>query len=595
MKKMKAAIFISVAMVLTVALLLSACGGETTVTATSTATTTATATSTATTTATSTSTATATTTTTATATTTVTVAKPEGTFTWGAASLEAEGFVPWVTRASDYLTYGPVYDPIAIDTPNGEHLPCVAESWEWSNDYHDLTIYVREGIQFHNDWGEITAEDLAYVIDEMRSEDSTAGSKAFMEIIESVEIVDPYTLIIHQSESNVDYADMYALSPVYAPVLCKAYVESVGKEEANINPVGSGPYKLIQKKTGNYLKYEAVDDHWRVVPEFEYLIIIAVPEESTRVAMLKTGDIDACSISSFSIPDLPEEDVTVEIWPGGAYGHIIFGGLSRPQAKEYIEGYHNQDPWVDIRVREAMNIAIDRDAINQSLHYGTADPAGTGIPMPGIDDLEPYPYDPDRAMELLAEAAADGVFTPDANGGFHFTLVSAPTHPGTPMIAKEAEAVAGYWADIGITVDISPIDFPAYWPATITIETAGECYTHRIIWEGSNPYSSLQLVDMYAEWGYLFQCPEIEILTPLAQAAFAEKDLEKRTEMYKEIVKVIHDNYVDIPLMHVPYMIAKNKHTVGEWVPNSSSYYFNFEYIRHVEPLNTFRLFEIWD
>ncbi len=569
MKKSKAAIFILVGIILMVIPLLGACGGEPTST-------------------------TPTTTTPSGTTTPPAAPKPEGTFTFGVSSLQTEGFVPWITFLSDYLVYGPVYDYIALESPTGENIPCVAESWEFSEDYTDLTIHVREGIQFHDGWGELTAEDVKYLIDEMRSEASISGVKAFTEIIESVEVVDPYTLIVHQSEPNVDYSDSYAFSPPYCPVLCKAYVESVGAEEANINPIGSGPYKLIEKKTGNYLKYEAVEDHWRVVPEFKYLIIQQVPEESTRIAMLKTGAIDATVIGPASLPDLQgEEDFTIETWPYGAVSAIIFGGLCRPDDDMYQEGYHNQDPWTDIRVREAMNIAIDRDAINQALHYGTATPVSTNLGLPGYTEIEPYPYDPDRARELLAEAAADGVFTPNSEGGFSFTLVSSPFHPGVPMIAKEAEAAVGYWDDIGIKAEINPLDFGAYYSRTHNIETAGECFTYRNLWGGANPYTQLLTLDKTAGWGFMYQCEEADIWTPMCQEALAEFDLEKRSEMYKEICQFVVDSYTTIPLLQVPYLVVKNNKTVGEWTPNSSSYYYNFEYIRHPEPLNTFRLFDL--
>jgi peptide/nickel transport system substrate-binding protein len=568
MKKLKGAIFIAAVMILMVALLPSACGGgETTITATATTT----------------------------ATTTATVAKPEGTLTWGTASLQTEGFVPWIAFISDYIDYGPVYDYLVLETPEGEDVPCVATGWEWSNDYHDLTINIRQGIQFHNNWGELTAEDVAYLLDHMRSEQSTSGVTAFTAVIESVEVVGRYTLIVHQSEANVDYADQYAFSPPYCPILCKAYVESVGEEEANINPVGSGPYRLVEKRTGNYLKYEAVEDHWRVVPEFKYLIIKQVPEESSRIAMLKTGEIDACQVGPTSLPEVnAEADLTVETWPGGAISAIVFGGLCRPDHPLYQEGYHNQDPWADIRVREAMNIAIDRDAINQSLHYGTAMPAAVHLIMPGWEDLSAYPYDPDRARELLAEAAADGVFTPNAQGGFTFTLVSSPSHPGVPMIAKEAEAIAGYWADIGINAEINPIDFGAYWPKFNAMETAGECFTYRLLWGGTtNPFSDLIMLDRTAGWGFAYQCEASDIYTPMAQAALAEMDLTKREAMYREITQVIYDNYIVVPIMQVPYLIVKNNKVIGDWTPNTSSYYFNFEYARHAVPLNTFRLFEL--
>jgi len=551
--------------------LLGACGGEATTTATTTATATATVTTTAT-----------------------TAAKPEGTFIWGAASLENEGFVPWNTFLSSYLVYAPVYDALAYSTPDGTKIPGLAESWEWNSDYTVLTLNLRHGVQFQGGWGELTSADVKYMFEQTMREGSPSGAKSFMGIITSIETPNDYTLIIHQSESNVNSADTYVFSPIYACVPCKAYVESVGMEEASNKPIGSGPFQLVDRKTGDYVMYEAADEHWRAVPEYKFLIIKAVPEESTRVAMLKTGDITATFISEPSMLDLESSsDVKIDIWNYGCNSAIMFGGLSRPGTTYYQEGYNNQDPWADIRVREAMSIAIDRDAINEALHYGLGTSMTIVQPIPGWDELPTIPYDPDRARQLLAEAAADGVFTPNADGGFHFTLVSAPSHPGTPMISKEAEAVAGYWADIGITVDIAPIDFPSYNERSSRNQNAGECYTYRYVHGGYNPYTMLmQLNQADDHWGTRMQCEVSDVLSPMAVTALAEFDLEKRYEMYKEIAQVEYDGWTAIPLIKVPYLVAKSD-KVGEWPPNTSSYYLNFEYVRHAQPLNTYHLFEL--
>jgi peptide/nickel transport system substrate-binding protein len=562
------------AAILLVMPLLDACGGESTVTATTTATTTATAT--------------------ITATATATIAKPEGTFTWGAASLGTEGFCTWVTGVTDALVYGAVYDPIALKTPTGEPIPCVAESWEFSEDYEELTLHIREGIQFNGGWGELTADDVAYVLDGLRTEDKSSV-KSTMDPVESVEVTDRYTVVLHHKYPTVDYPYESLFAPEFATVLCKAYVDYVGIEEASLNPVGSGPYQVVEHRAGNYIKYEAVEDHWRVVPEFKYLVIKAVPEESTRIAMLKTGDIDATVISDTSLSEVEDEaNLVVDVWTFcSAQSQILLGGLCRPGCSLYQEGYHNQDPWADIRVREAMNISIDRDAINEALHYGTAQPLALGIPIPGYLEVEPYPYDPERAEQLLAEAAADGVFTPNSDGGFDFTLINCPYHPGVPLIAQEAVAVVGYWSEVGIHADISPIDFLAYNPKILSIENAGDCVTYRQIYMGPNAFLYLRQFVIEDPIGNKYQCEAADVISPMAEAALAEMDLVKRDAMYKEIAQLARDSFNSIPLFQVPTMIAKNKTKVGDWPGNIKSYYFNFEYIRHAEPLNTFRLFEL--
>jgi peptide/nickel transport system substrate-binding protein len=523
-----------------------------------------------------------------TAATTAAKAKPDGTFTFGTASLETEGYLPWNTFLSNFLLYSNVYDPLTGRTADGKTIPAVAESWEWNSNYTKLTLHIRKGIQFNDGWGALTARDVVYMFQQTMSAKSQSGAKSFMGEITSIDMPDDYTVVVNQKQPNIDNADSFAFTPIYASVPCAAYVQKVGWDEANRNPVGSGPYKISDRKTGDYVKFEAVDNHWRVVPEFKYLVIKAVPEESTRVAMLKTGAIDATLISEQSMKDLQQKNITVENWPYGPHSAIMFGGLERPGTFYYKAGYHNVDPWTNIKVREAMNIAIDRNAINKALHNNLGVPMAVIHQMPGFRDQTPIPFDPARAKQLLTEAGFPN--------GFSFTLVSAPSHPGIPMVAKEAEAVVGYWADVGIKANIQAIDFPAYNEKASINQNVGQCYTYRYIYGGANPYTMLMQLDLSDNhWGTRLQCEAADIMSPMAKAAMAEFDLTKRTDMYKKIAKVEHDNWVAIPLIMVPELMAKDNTKIGDWPPASDSYQWNFAYIRHAQPLNTFRLYNIKD
>jgi len=482
------------------------------------------------------------------------------------------------------LIYGNVYDALAFQSAGGKKYPGVAQSWSWNSDYTKLTLNLRQGIQFNNGWGELTSADVVYMFQQTMTKESVSGAKSFMTGIIDISAPNDYTVVVTQNASNTDNADSYAFSPVYASIPCKKYVQQVGWKEANVNPVGSGPYKLIERKTANYQKFEAVPNHWRVVPEFQYLIIKAVPEESTRIAMLKTGDIDATIIGPNSVTDLPASTFTIDNWPYGAQSAIMFGGLARPGTLYYEEGYHNTDPWANVKVREAMSISIDRDAINKALEKGTGTPISIVQPIPGADALPPIKFDPARARQLLKEAGFPN--------GFSFTLVSAPSHPGIPMIAKEAEAVVGYWSDVGIKATINPIDFPSYSARSQINKTKGECYTYRYVYGGANPYTMLMQLDKSDNrWGTRLQCEASDIQSPIAQAALKELDLTKRTALYKQLAQIQYDYWEAIPLLKVPYLMAKNKAKVGEWPADSSSYYWNFPYVRHAQPLNTFRLF----
>jgi len=130
-------------------------------------------------------------------------------------------------------------------------------------------------------------------------------------------------------------------------ILCKKYVETVGEEKARFQPIGSGPYRLVEHKTGQYLKFEATEKNWRLVPEFKYIIMQIVPEESTRVAMLKTGDTDIAPITTLSMAELQKQKgISAVPWPGGYHLYLVFGGMMTPKDPRYKEGYHLTDPWL---------------------------------------------------------------------------------------------------------------------------------------------------------------------------------------------------------------------------------------------------------
>ena len=183
-------------------------------------------------------------------------------------------------------------------------------------------------------------------------------------------------------------------------IVSKKYVETVGEEVASQKPIGTGPYKLVDSQSGSYFKFEALDNHWRVVPEFKTLTVRLLPETSTLVAALKNKEIDLAQVPAEQLADLKAAGVAVEVSPlGGGMLVIRWGGFVIPADKRYDPAYHNKDPWTDVRVRKAMAIAIDREAISKAIFAGSAKPAG--VPLNSADmDKYHYSYDPAAAKTV---------------------------------------------------------------------------------------------------------------------------------------------------------------------------------------------------
>jgi peptide/nickel transport system substrate-binding protein len=364
--------------------------------------------------------------------------------------------------------------------------------------------------------------------------------------------------------------------------MSKKYYEKVGDEKTRYQPIGSGPYRLVEHKTGQYLKFEASDKHWRVVPEFKYVVVHIVPEESTRIAMLKTGAVDIAPVTAQQMADLQKTPgITAEPWPGGYNIYTCFGGMLTPANKNYKEGYHRTDPWKDIRVREAMNLAIDRKAIAQSVYLGAATPISINWALPGWDKLPPIPYDPERAKKLLAEAGYPN--------GFDVTVLATRAWAPAYEIPQVVEIVAAYFEAIGLKVKIDSVEKPQQFKLNRSFKDVGMIYpwkdTVKVTYAG-------RYKDRYgpdASMNYF----ESDELTALVHKYEPELDPEKRAAYLAQIRDYMVKEWITIPIIVAQEVWAFRNTVVGEWPRSSLDKRHYFSYIRQAKPLNTFRLFEM--
>jgi ABC-type transport system substrate-binding protein len=250
-----------------------------------------------------------------------------------------------------------------------------------------------------------------------------------------------------------------------------------------------------------------------------------------------------------------------------------------PDDKRYVQGYHLKDPWADVRVREAMNIAIDRNAICKAIYSGAAKPATIDPMIPGWEELKPIPYNVERAKRLLAEAGYPN--------GFSLTI-RAYTQGGSPEQPMVCEAAAAFWEKIGIKTKIIQTEYAATRPLTTKGNWAGELLPFAGSWLGDY---TLRLVSYHVpnQARTFFQSPE---LTALFRKLVPEIDEKKRNDIWKEIAKNMRDDYTSISMVVTSQIFARDKKKVGKW-PQSQSELLSPAYIRHAKPLNTWRLFEI--
>ena len=518
---------------------------------------------------------------------------PTGTLTMAMSRLSPVEFQAWsaltpvnrqyVGPMADYLTY----------TKHDTHelIPGLATRWEVSEDKKSISFFLREGVQFHDGWGELTSEDVKFTIETAMSYKVEGASpresdmaKNVAPYVDRVETNGPYEIVMHFKDAPwAEFAPHWfsAGKGTSVPITSKKHVEAVGFKEANLNkPIFSGPYKYVDHAEMEYIKLEAVENHWRVVPEYKYLMFKEVPEEMTRVAMFKRGDVDIAEVRPEAASQLAEEEgVSVVAIPDSQSLFLALFG-------QYLPTVVNYDPdveWLDIKVRQAMNLAINREEIAEFIFRGYAKPGTTPYPWPWSDELEPYPYDPDRARELLEEAGYAG--------GFEVEL-QLWDYPGQAAAWSEvAQAVAGYWDAIGLDTKIETVLPTAFYLPVLARAAAGLVGT-------------VTAASRFEPWGQdfdrvfnsftlimpIYESYELDELVEQRQAA---TNVEEMDRLARQMSQLVYDEYAVAPLVIADKLFVKNTETVGDWVTiEEQTRLLNWEYITHPTPLGTFRLFE---
>lgn len=342
-----------------------------------------------------------------------------------------------------------IYDQlVGLDDDNNLNADWgLAASWEMAPDGKRWIFKLKEGIPYHNG-DEFVADDMTFIINKWLEPESVGSYKERLtSFVESMEAPDPYTWIVNTGTPDIwlhwDLTD--AQGALGAPVP-SAHYRSVGDEEFAKNPIGTGPYSFSEQRIGDFMELSAVTDHWREgAPTVAAIRLRKVPEESTRIAALKTGEADIITVSRENVPEIRDAGLQVFLREGQA----IVGFYFHQQWEDV--------PIADIKVREAMNLAVNREELAEFVFGGLASP-GAVYPVPSsapVTDpsLQPYAYDPERAKQLMKEAGYED--------GFEVTIHSYP-RSDVPEGPRMIEALAGYFEEIGVKANILPTEYSKY-------------------------------------------------------------------------------------------------------------------------------------
>ena len=372
----------------------------------------------------------------------VSAAAPEGVLKyaihWGLSADDNDPSIGGWTNTAD-MQMRLLHESLLKPMPDGMYSPCLAESWTTSPDFKVYEFKLRKGVKFHNG-DTVTAEDVAFTFWRYK----TANAKLIQGKTEKVEAVNPNLVRFQFKEPFPDFLEYFTpgMSSI-GWVVPKKYIEKVGDAGYKKHPVGAGPYKFVEFVPGIKLVVEAFDGYWRKVPNVKRLEFNIIPEPSTRLTMVRRGEVDiATLLTSVFYEDMKKDPKLRVMAPLSATRWIVY----------FTSQWDPKSPWSDPRVRLAASLAIDRQTL-ADVHM----PGCGGIGSLGLEDIDPQaakiapdPYDPKRAKELLAEAGYPKGF----NGGKYFPFESGYWPYG--------EQIANYWKAIGITMETVLLDRPAW-------------------------------------------------------------------------------------------------------------------------------------
>ena len=365
-------------------------------------------------------------------------AAPEGTMTWGVhITLASRWLDPAETEGiiTPFMVLYALHDALVKPMPAGINTPSLASSFTQSKDGLTYEFVLRKGVKFHH--GEpVTAADVKFSFERYRG----SGAKLLKERVREVRVVDPGRVRFHLKEPWPDFMTFYGTSATGAGwIVPKAYVEKVGEDGFKRAPIGAGPYKFVSFNPGVELVMEAWEGYWRKVPNVKRLVYRSMPEETTRAAALKKGEVDIAYLLTGPVAqDIQRTPGFKLVAPKESQGTFW---LDLP------DQWDPKSPWHDRRVRQAASLAIDREALNQAETLGFSKPTGSLIPraLEFSRSFEPDPYDPAKAKRLLAEVGYPNGF--DA-GDFH---------PWPPYFSM-GEALASYLQNVGIRTRIRTME-----------------------------------------------------------------------------------------------------------------------------------------
>lgn len=400
-----------------------------------------------------------------------------------------------------------MFDSLVVIGEDTKLAPGLAESWS-TTDSKTWTFKLRRGVKFHNG-EEFSADSVKASIDRINDPALKSPSKGRIADIDRVEIVDPYTVNIIAKAPNVRLPA--TLSQLYGNMVPPKYIKEVGNAGFARKPVGTGPFKFVEWVKDDHMTFAANEGYWRGAPAIKRLIVKPIVESSSRMASLQTGAVDIASNVPPQMVEQLKADSKLNIvsLPSTRFFFLVLDTTKRP--------------FNDVRVRQAVNYAIDQDALIRAVQAGH----GHKLAQPIIPqafgfnpDVKGYPTDLGRAKKLLADAGYPTGFDTEFDN-FTGSIVDH---------SKTGEAVVAQLAKVGIRAKMNLYDMGVFNPNRLANKTSAVYIYSFGEWalDADNTFGLL----LQTRNGYYYNNPDIIALWKKEQQT---SDPRRREQMLKDL------------------------------------------------------------
>jgi len=407
-----------------------------------------------------------------------------------------------------------VYDGLTARDAQGHVVPALAESWKRLNPT-TWQFALRKGVKFHNG-DDFNAECVKFTLDRATHPETKATIGSELSTIASTEIVDPFT--VNVITKTPDFLLPVRLGELFGLMLSPKHTGAMGKEAIATKPNGTGPFKLVTWAKNEQMVLEANESYWRGAPKVKKIIVRPILDDAARIAALQAGEVDLIApVPHARIAELKRNDkLVIKTIPAPRIFHVTID-VRKP-------------PFDNVKVRQALNDAVDVNAILKSLYFGYGTRLATVVDKGALGydpSVAPYPFDPKKAKALLAEAGFPNGFDTE----FDSFTGSIADH------SKPAEAIVGFLQKVGVKAKQNVFEFAAFGPRRVQNRTAP-----LFIYSIGDAYLEPSWVLRWLTQGGLgmhYKNPKLdEMLTRIE----ATDDPKKRAPLYSDVQKLIKED-----------------------------------------------------